>query len=76
MTQISDIFVDPDNVGESEYRVIYELLDDAWQDIADDSAYSADEKINHLAEVLTEVIHSAEAMKRRLKIWKQCVRQV
>lgn len=76
MTQISDIFADPDNVGESEYRAIYELLDDAWQDIADNSEYSADEKINHLAEVLNEVIHAAEAMKRRLKIWKQRVRQV
>lgn len=76
MTQISDIFVDPDNVGESEYRVLYELLDDAWQDIAHDSEYSIDEKINHLAEILNEVVHSAEAMKRRLKIWKQRVRQV
>lgn len=71
VTQISDILVDPDLVGESEYRAIYDLLEGVWKDLDDeDNSYSDNEKITFIVSVLNEFISSAEAMKRRIKIWK------
>lgn len=76
MTHISDMFVDPDIVGESEYRVIYETLEDVWQDMADhDDGADPEQKVNTLIDVLNEFISSAEAMKRRVRVWKQRARQ-
>lgn len=73
MTQLSDILVDPDVVGESEYRAVYDLLADVWEDLQNENEYgpySDDEKITFLVSVLNEFISSAESMKRRLKAWK------
>ena len=71
MTQISDILVDPDLVGESEYRAIYDLLNGVWKDMDDeDESYSTADKIELMLSILNEFIGSAEAMKRRLKVWK------
>jgi len=76
VTHISDMFVDPDIVGESEYRVIYETLEDVWQDMADhDDGADPEQKVNTLIDVLNEFISSAEAMKRRVRVWKQRARQ-
>jgi hypothetical protein len=70
------MFVDPDIVGESEYRVIYETLEDVWQDMADhDDGADPEQKVNTLIDVLNEFISSAEAMKRRVRVWKQRARQ-
>lgn len=72
MTQISDILVNPDVVGESEYRAIYDLLNGVWKDMDDEEeSYSDEEKVNLMLSMLNEFIGSAEAMKRRLKVWKQ-----
>lgn len=72
MTQISDILTDPDIVGESEYRAIYDLLRGVWKDMDDeDESYSTADKIELMLSMLNEFIGSAEAMKRRFKIWKQ-----
>ena len=63
MTHISDMFVDPDIVGESEYRVIYETLEDVWQDMTDhDNGTDPEQKVDTLIAVLNEFILSAEAM--------------
>lgn len=71
MTQISDILVNPDVVGESEYRAIYDLLNGVWKDMDDEEeSYSDEEKVNLMLSMLNEFIGSAEAMKRRLKVWK------
>lgn len=76
MTHISDMFVDPDIVGESEYRVIYETLEDVWQDLHDHEAnIDPAQKVDTLIAVLNEFISSAEALKRRARVWKQRVRQ-
>lgn len=72
MTQISDIFVDPDNVGEAEYRAIYDLLEGVWKDMDDeDESYSDSQKLDHMLAMLNEFIVSAESMKRRLKVIRQ-----
>jgi hypothetical protein len=76
MTHISDMFVDPDIVGEAEYRVIYETLEDVWQDLHDHEADTDPaQKVDTLIAVLNEFISSAEALKRRARVWKQRVRQ-
>lgn len=69
--QISDIFVDPDLVGEAEYRAIYDLLKSAWKDLDDDYPNcTLDEKLAFIISMLNEFIVSAEVMKRRVSLWK------
>jgi len=72
MPHLSEIFIDPDIIGESEYRILYELLDDVLHDMAsDEETYSPDQQADQLLAVLNEVVNSAESMKRRLRVWKQ-----
>lgn len=71
MTQLSDILIDPDIVGESEYRAIYDLLNGVWKDLDDeDESYSDTDKINFMMAMLNEFILGAEAMKRRFRMWQ------
>jgi hypothetical protein len=77
MTHINEMFVDPDIVGESEYRAIYDTLEDVWQELCDSNDDTTPEqKVDHIIAVLNEFISSAEAMKRRAKIWKQRTQRV
>lgn len=71
MTNINEILANPDLVGESEYRAIYDLLESVWKDLDDeDNSYSDDEKINYMLAMLNEFVSSAEAMKRRIRVWQ------
>lgn len=71
MTQIREILVDPNLVGESEYRAIYDLLEGVWKDLDDeDESYSDSDKLDFMLSMLNEFILSAEAMKRRIRLWQ------
>lgn len=62
----SDIFLDPDVVGESEYRMLYDFIDDALHDMTYEDEFTAQEKVAHVRGILNEIITAAEAMKDRL----------
>lgn len=71
MIRASDLFPHPDNVGEAEYRAIYDLIDGVLADMDDeDDSYSDQQKLAHAAAILNEFISSAESMKRRIKQFK------
>ena len=62
MIRASDLFPDPDNVGESEYRAIYDLVDGVLADMDDeDESYSDEQKLAHVSAILNAFIDSAEA---------------
>lgn len=72
MMRAGDLFPDPDNIGESEYRSIYELIDGVLADMDDEEeSYSDEQKLAHVSAILNAFIDSAESMKRRLKQFKQ-----
>lgn len=56
-----DLFVNPDIIGSSEYRSIYDCISDALHDY-DESEHAAVAK-----SMLNEFIDHAKAMKKRLK---------
>lgn len=58
---LKDIFVDPDLIGSSEYRAIYDCIADALH------AYDDSEHADVAKSMLNEFIDHAKAMKKRLK---------
>lgn len=58
------VFQDPDNVGQTEYRLLYELAQDA-ADNADDDGVTQDEANVSLRDSLREVIEAAQALLAR-----------
>lgn len=73
MTQISDILVDPDVVGEAEYRALYDFLNGVWKDMDDEEgSYSDDQKFAQMVAILIEFQSCAEEMRRRIKAaWRK-----
>jgi hypothetical protein len=72
MIRAADLFPNPDNVGESEYRTLYEFLDGVLADMDDeDESYSEDEKLHHVSAILNSFIDTAVSMKLRVKQFKQ-----
>ena len=68
MKQLSDILADPDLVGESEYRAIYEFLNGVWKDLDDeDNSHTDDQKFAAMVSILAEFQMHAENMRRRIK---------
>ena len=59
--KIEDLFVNPDIIGSSEYRAIYDCIADATSD------YTAAEHGDVAKAMLNEFIDQAKAMKKRLK---------
>jgi hypothetical protein len=71
MMRASDLFLHPDNIGESEYRAVYDLVDGVLADMDDEEeSYSDEQKLAHASAILNAFIDSAESMKRRLKQFK------
>lgn len=58
---VKDMFVDPDLIGSSEYRAIYDCIDAALDD------YSESEHPAVAKAMINEFIDHAKAMKKRLK---------
>ena len=71
MIRAADLFPDPDNVGESEYRAMYDFLDGVLADMDDEAeSYSDDEKLTHVWAILNSFIDTAVSMKLRVKQFK------
>ena len=60
-------FQDPDEVGQSEYRAVYECLQDGLEDFdADPQEYEPHTREDHAETMLHEIIRSAFAMLKKL----------
>jgi hypothetical protein len=67
MIRANDLFPHPDNIGESEYRAIYDLVDGVLADMDDEEeSYSDEQKLVHVSAILNAFIDSAAVMKRQL----------
>lgn len=62
--RIEDVFDDPDDIGASEYRLLYDFLSDIAKDNAD---WPEEEQRQHLVSVLNEVVDNAISMIHFLK---------
>lgn len=58
--RIEDIFDDPDDIGASEYRLLYEFVADALKDM--DAGSSDEEQRQYLIAVLNEIVNHAVSM--------------
>lgn len=64
MTNVLDLFTDPDVIGESEYRAIYELLEDVLPNCPEDERTDACrnilEEFRDCADDMLHIIAKAE----------------